>query len=135
MNLDLFSQKTTNAHCRLETVHFTVHSDRSSLASKHIHTHTRHLLRVHIMAHEQPVSVEECAALYIRLYPLKYNNCFSLMAPRRLDRRKETASIGSIPVNSIKAIATITGARPSPATQCTAMAGPLSPPGGDDELV
>jgi len=54
------------------------------------------------------------------LYDSRNFNWRLLMAPRRLSLMKATLSNGAMPL-SIKAIATSTGARPSPATQCVAM--------------
>mmetsp|Transcript_43814 Transcript_43814/g.137626 ORF Transcript_43814/g.137626 Transcript_43814/m.137626 type:complete len:237 (+) Transcript_43814:448-1158(+) len=52
-------------------------------------------------------------------YRSSQKSCLELMAPRRCLRIMATASTGSMPVNSTSAMATSTGARPSPATQCT----------------
>ena len=56
---------------------------------------------------------------YFRLLYLdKKSNCLALMAPLRLLRIASTASSYFMP-NSIRAIATSTGALPRPVTQCT----------------
>lgn len=52
-------------------------------------------------------------------YDCRNSSCLLLIAPRRTSRIISTASSAFMPY-SISAIATITGARPRPATQCTA---------------
>lgn len=76
-----------------------------------------HCCSSHMIAHAQPPP----PFLIRHLYPSKYCNCFSLIAPLLFFRIIMTASTASIFSNSIRAMATKTGALPNPATQCTAI--------------
>ena len=67
-------------------------------------------IRSYCKVHAQP------EAFRVGVYPSRNLICFSLMAPRRFSRTNCMALYASIPA-SISAIATRTGARPSPATQ------------------
>ena len=61
--------------------------------------------------------------LNLLLYFCNQASCIPLMAPLRCLRISDAASSGSIRANSIKAMATKTGALPNPATQCTGIVG------------